>query len=91
MKIDDIPMTEEERKWFESLKRCLKKKPATVEILVHEILNGDSGCRSQIHVMKKGVIFASQAEVGDLMHYSPSDHSLDYITASDVAANNHSY
>lgn len=84
-------MTEQERKWLESLKRCLKKKPDTVEILVHEMFNGDDGCQSEIHMMKKGVIFESQEEVDDLLKYSPDDFSLSYITANDVAANNHGY
>jgi hypothetical protein len=84
-------MTEEERKWLESLRRCLKKKPRTVEILVHEMYNSDSGCQSEIHMMKKGVINESQTEVDDLIFYSPSEYSLDYITVNDVAANNHGY
>ncbi|UTZ44569.1 hypothetical protein [Vibrio campbellii] len=84
-------MTEQERKWLESLKRCLKKKPDTVEILVHEMSNSGAGCQSEIHMMKKGVIFESQDEVGDLLKYSPDDFSLSYITVNDVAANNHGY
>lgn len=84
-------MTEEERKWLESLKRCLKKKPDTVEILVHEMFNGDNGCQSEIHLMKKGVVNKSQTEVDDLICYSPSDYSLAHITVKDVAANNHGY
>lgn len=84
-------MTEQERKWLESLKRCLKKKPDTVEILVHEMYNTDTGCQSEIHMMKKGVIHESQDEVDDLMYYSPVDFSLSYITVNDVAANNHGY
>lgn len=84
-------MTEQERKWLESLKRCLKKKPDTVEILVHEMYNSGSGCQSEIHMMKKGVIFESQDEVDDLLKYSPDNFSLSYITVNDVAANNHGY
>ncbi|MBF4374142.1 hypothetical protein [Vibrio anguillarum] len=80
-------MTEEERKWLKSLKRCFKKKPNTVEILVHEM----TSCQSQIHIMKKGVISESQRKVDDLISYNPSDYSLDYITVNDVAANNHGY
>lgn len=84
-------MTEQERKWLESLKRCLKKKPDTVEILVHEMANDGNGCQSEIHMMKRGVIRESQEEVDDLMQYSPDEFSLDYITVNDVAANNHGY
>ncbi|MGR5366969.1 hypothetical protein [Photobacterium damselae] len=84
-------MNEEERKWFESLERCLKRKPKSVEILVHEMFNTNTGCQSEIHLMKKGVINESQHEVDDLLSYSPSEYSLSYITANDVAANNHGY
>lgn len=84
-------MTEEERKWLESLKRCLKKKPKSVEILVQEQTCNESGISSEIHLMKKGVIVESQDEVGDLLKYSPDDYSLAYITCDGVAANNHGY
>lgn len=84
-------LTEEERKWVESLKRCLKKKPKTIEILVHEIFNSDNGCQSDIYIMKKGVINESQTEVDDLLYYEPSDYSLTCITVKDMAANNHGY
>ena len=84
-------LTEEERKWVESLKRCLKKKPKTIEILVHEMFNSDNGCQSEIHILKKGVINESQTLIDDLLYYNPSDHSLIYITVKDVAANNHGY
>lgn len=89
--IEKSLMTEDERKWFESLKRCLKKKPKSIEILVQETFVNDSGCRSEIHVMKKGVINETQTAVDDLMCYSPSDHSLSSIVVDDVAANNHGY
>ncbi|MEI8659310.1 hypothetical protein [Vibrio sp. Hal054] len=84
-------LTDDERKWLESLQRCLKKKPDSVEVLVHEMSNTDSGCQSQFHLFKKGVIHESQRECDDLMAYTPSDYSLTYITAKDVAANNHGY
>ncbi len=84
-------ITEEERKWLESLKRCMKKKPDSIEVLVHEMKNTDTGCQSEFHIMKKGVIHESEREVDDLMAYSPSDYSLAYITVADVAANNHGY
>lgn len=84
-------MTEEERKWLESLKRCLKKKPKSVEILVQEESCNDNGCTSEIHMFKTGVINKSQEEVGDLLKYSPDDYSLTYIMADGVAANNHGY
>uniref|UniRef100_A0AB39AJG7 PH domain-containing protein n=1 Tax=Vibrio phage P018-4 TaxID=3229728 RepID=A0AB39AJG7_9CAUD len=84
-------LTEEERKWVESLKRCLKKKPKTIEILVHEMFNSDNGCQSEIHILKKGVINESQTLIDDLLYYNPSDYSLTYITVKDMAANNHGY
>ena len=84
-------ITEEERKWIESLKRCLKKKPDTVEILVHEDFHSVSGCKSTVYMMKKGVIFESQESVDDLLKYNPSDYSIGSIDANGVAANNHGY
>lgn len=84
-------MTIKERKWLESLKRCLKKKPDSVEILVQEESNNERGLTSEIHLMKTGVINESQDEVGDLLKYSPDDYSLAHITCDGVAANNHGY
>ncbi len=84
--------TQDEIKWLKSLHRCLKKKPKTVEILVQEQSNNSNGCSSEIHLMKKGVIHESQSGGDqDLIFYSPSDHSIDYITVDGVAANNHGY
>lgn len=62
-------LTEAERKWLESLKRCLNKKPASLEILVHEMSNSNAGCQSQIHLMRRGVIAESQRVSDDLMPY----------------------
>ncbi|KLV03541.1 hypothetical protein ABT56_19120 [Photobacterium aquae] len=84
-------MTDEERKWLESLKRCLKKKPQSVEILVQEQSNNENGLISEIHLMKTGIINESQDRVDDLMKYNPDDYSLTYITCNGVAANNHGY
>ncbi|AZS26349.1 hypothetical protein [Vibrio anguillarum] len=84
-------MTVEEKKWLESLKRCFKNKPDSLEVLVHERYVGDNGCRSEIHIMRRGVINESQTEVDDLICYSPAQYSLTYITVDDLAANNHGY
>jgi|TARA_R110000796_G_scaffold50909_5_gene120201 hypothetical protein len=84
-------LTDEEMKWFKSLERCLKKMPNSVEILVQEQFNSPTDIGSSIHLMRKGVIHQTQEDIGDLMAYDPSNHSLIDATFKKVAANNHGY
>lgn len=84
-------MTEEERKWFKSLERCLKKMPESVELLVNECYCGERCIKSRLYLMKKGVIYESQREADDLVGYQPDEYSLAELMVTKVAANNHGY
>lgn len=89
--MDNDSLTAEEKKWFESLKRCMKKKPDTIEVLVHENYNSESALGSELHLFKKGEINKTQTEAGDLVSYDPAEHSLESFSCDRVAANNHGY
>ena len=90
--LEDNTLTPEERKWVQALKRCLNKKPHTIEVLVQEQYNNINGIRSEFHIMKRGVIYQSAEDNGhDLMMYSPSEFSVTHWSVEDWAGNNHGY
>ena len=84
-------MNAEEIIWIKSLKRVIKNKPESIEVLVHETRNNSSIVESDIHIMRRGVIYSSQQDAGDLMQYSPDDHSIEHFKAVGFAGNNHGY
>lgn len=84
-------MTEVEKKWFESLKRCLSKKPDSLEVLVHENFCNANGIGSDIYLFKKGELFQVIADADDLMVFDPSETAIAKIKAPDWSGNNHGY
>ncbi|MCF2902240.1 hypothetical protein L1267_17870 [Pseudoalteromonas sp. OFAV1] len=84
-------LTKKEQEWFDSLEKCLKKMPKSLEILVQESYNGSEKLVSEVYVMGKGSVHQGQQEVDDLAIYNPDEKSLDKFMVDQVAANNHGY
>ena len=84
-------MTEDEKKWVESLKRCLKKKPHSIDVLVQEIGVDSDGIGSEIHIFKTGELSQAMSEVDDLMKFNPDEKSLVSFRADGWSGNNHGY
>ena len=66
--------------WIKSLKRVIKNNPENIEVLIQETRNNSSIVESDIHIMRKGVIHASQKDSDDLMQYNPDDHSIEHFS-----------
>ncbi|BDQ68692.1 hypothetical protein [Shewanella xiamenensis] len=84
-------MTEEEKKWFESLRRCLNKKPQSVQVLVHEHYCNSDGVKSEIYLYKKGMLNQAMEDTDDLMIFDPAETALTSFAAPDWSGNNHGY
>lgn len=79
-------MTQENKRWFKRLQRCLKEMPDDIEIMV----SAASGTSSEVLMLDRGKVDEIEEVEDDRFFANFPSHALSSFTADNVIANSES-